>query len=427
MKKYILKVIIVFVACLAFLPSVGFANISNVPQSNIVIEPTDISKGQSTDVINERTENTKSFDLGNGHHRLEISMGAIHYKDNYGDKSEQWKDIDLTWVGNKITKAPYELTLDGDKVTIRDKKTGEISTIELLSIGGILIAPQIYQKSTGLANVSNIALDTDLEIVAENGRVKFSRILKTAKAPTDAEFRVTGNFVVKAGDMDGELPVESNLLSGILTETLKPDRLVKYPVRIDPTYQIGTSFSDGYVYPAAGYDKTAASLYFGTNATPVPISIWLNFPNVTIPTVVTIDTAIIQHTASANYAGVTCKAIIYGEAADSPTYPTTYADYWGRARTAHSSAWTVAAWTLDATYDSNDISPIIQEIVSRLGWASGNAIQLFEQDNGSNISAFRALYSYDGSTTKCAKLIITYTVLHPVTDGNLIGIGVILK
>ena len=81
------------------------------------------------EILALRNENSKTFALDNGKRQLVLSIGAIHYKDNYADKSEEWKDIDLTWVGNRITKAPYELTLDGQKLTLKNNKTGEVSTI----------------------------------------------------------------------------------------------------------------------------------------------------------------------------------------------------------------------------------------------------------------------------------------------------------
>ena len=44
-------------------------------------------------------------------------ISAIHYKDNYKDISKAWKDIDLSFnEHNIITKAPYERTVDTEKL-----------------------------------------------------------------------------------------------------------------------------------------------------------------------------------------------------------------------------------------------------------------------------------------------------------------------
>ena len=35
------------------------------------------------ELIHKRSANSKTFDLGNGKGQLAVSIGAIHYKDNY--------------------------------------------------------------------------------------------------------------------------------------------------------------------------------------------------------------------------------------------------------------------------------------------------------------------------------------------------------
>jgi len=97
------------------------------------------------ELIAHRTECSKLYDLGGRRRGLDCHIGAIHYRDNYAS-DEPWKEINLDWEGNRITRAPYELTLEGNKATVKDKKIGEISTIELLEIGGIPIPTQAWQK-----------------------------------------------------------------------------------------------------------------------------------------------------------------------------------------------------------------------------------------------------------------------------------------
>ncbi|KKK59183.1 hypothetical protein LCGC14_3036950, partial [marine sediment metagenome] len=230
----------------------------------------DTAAAAPTEITSLRTENIKTYDLGNGLRRLRVSMGAVHYKNDYTDSYEGWKDIDLTWEGNKITKAPYELTRNGYVLTIRNKKTGEISTIELLGVGGIKPT-----KTLDTTTLSDIALDTDLEVVAENGAVKFTRVLKSNQAPTEAKFRITGNFKVNASDENGELPVVFTLKDGILTETLSPDRTVKYPVRIDPTWQVGggegsTDDSTRNTVTTDFFSTTYSALYLGYSSPSYP-------------------------------------------------------------------------------------------------------------------------------------------------------------
>jgi hypothetical protein len=64
---------------------------------------------------------------------------------------------------------------------------------------------------------------------------------------------------------------------------------------------------------------------------------------------------------------------VYGEAADNPSGFSTYADFMGRALT-------TAFLSITMAYDHLIVSPleqIIQEIVNRSGWVSGNSLVIF--------------------------------------------------
>ncbi len=380
-----------------------------------------------TELLNLRQENAKTYDLGNGKHSLLASIGAVHYKDNYADPAETWKDIDLTWAGNQILTAPYELTREGCRLTIRNKRTGEVSTIELTGVGGkpIKIPPDIaWEKSQGLArapgivNLDNIALDTDLEIVAENGRVKFTRVLKSDKAPVDAKFTVTGNWAVKAQDADGELPVETSLVAGVLTETLKPDRIVKYPVRIDPTWQVAANSDDCYrSYSWAVWNTTWVFLNAGcyTAAESNDYGSATRFLNVTIPAGSTIILANLRLTAGSDRAETIVNTRLRAQANVNPATFSTAADFDGRTWTAAFVNWdAIAAWTGATEYTSPDIKTTIQEVIGLPGWASGNPIVVlwddFQRRSDQENNHYRQALSYDASHAEAPKLYVEYTV-----------------
>ena len=66
-----------------------------------------------------------------------------------------------------------------------------------------------------------------------------------------------------------------------------------------------------------------------------------------------------------------------------------------------------ASWSSDTWYDSPDLSAVIQEVVDRAGWSSGNAIALnCAAENYP--SSDRKFWSYDGNPARAAKLEITY-------------------
>lgn len=364
------------------------------------------------EILSLRQENSKTFALDDGKRQWRGSVSAIHYKDNYADKSEEWKDIDLTWEGNRITKAPYELTLDGNKITIKDKKSGEVSTIELIEIGGVAIPVQAWEHSKGLAKA------TDLEIVADLSSVRFARILKSGSAPLETKFRVTGKipFRVMARDGERDLPVEWDIKDGILTETLKADRPIKYPVRIDPTWSVAANTDD----TTRGYDAS----YWGLNdsgwwcgyidATNHDLGAAARFLNVTIPNGAVIDTAVFEFTSLQNRTETVVNTRIRMQDADTTVTFVDTADFDARSWTTAFANWDgIGTYAVDAVATSPDFAPSVKEVVDRPGFSSGSSMVLlwddWEKRSDQANARYRVGYSYNASAAKSPDLIITYT------------------
>ncbi len=208
------------------------------------------------EVNEKRTECSKAFYIGGSQYTLEAHGGPIHYKDNYADLTEPWKDSDYTIVNGKITKAPYELTIDEAKlsVTFKDKKTGEIITLSLESIGGkqVVKGKLSDQKDKTKVKWNSFDKDIDLEIEALRQSVSFKRIILDPSAPTDATFKITGTaskLKTKAKDANGKaIRVIHSIDQDVLSESLHLEDLVTavYPIEIDPNY--GDNGSDGYCY-----------------------------------------------------------------------------------------------------------------------------------------------------------------------------------
>ena len=372
------------------------------------------------EIVENRTENSKTFDIGNGNRRMTTQMGAVHYKDDYTDNAEGWKDIDLNWDGNKITKAPYELTLKGKKITIRNKKTNKTTTIEIDSIGGNKLSKMTLEKSKGFAKINNVAQDTDIEIGIENSAVKFSRIIKSNKAPLDAKFKIIGDtslIKIKASDEDGNLPVDNTIKDGILTERLNSNREIKYPVKIDPTWQVGTGTDDAYrrIETDNNWNLTDINITVGAyNGTYYEYGGGMRFTNITIPQGATITEAYLTLRCSNTGQGATNSRISAEDVDDAPTFAdnkTTFDTRWAARTTARVDWDAIPDWTLNNDYNSPEIKTVIQEIVDRGGWSSGNDIVIFWddfEDRSTHAERRHHAYAYEGSSTYAPKLIITY-------------------
>lgn len=107
----------------------------------------------------------------------------------------------------------------------------------------------------------------------------------------------------------------------------------------------------------------------------------LRFTNITIPKGATINSAKIHlkidsSTGSGGYANIDIRA----DAADNSTQILTQAAQAARVRTTASVNW-AATLTLSTEYDTPELKTVVQEIVNRAGWLSGNAIQFIFEDH----------------------------------------------
>lgn len=136
-------------------------------------------------------------------------------------------------------------------------------------------------------------------------------------------------------------------------------------------------------------------------------TVGMRWVNLTIPKGATITSATIQFSAKAAQSEVT-NLVFAGQAADNPvTFGSANLNVSSRPRTAATVAWAPTAWAAGETGANErtpDLSPVIQEVVSRTGWTSGNAMVIIVTGTG-----HRTAYSYNGKATGSPLLHITYT------------------
>ncbi|MBN1211423.1 MAG: hypothetical protein JXA92_02490 [candidate division Zixibacteria bacterium] len=137
------------------------------------------------------------------------------------------------------------------------------------------------------------------------------------------------------------------------------------------------------------------------------------FTDVTVPSGATIDSAFLSLHCSSSQSGTTCNAIICAEDTNSAAAFSTWNDYDNRHLTGSSTAWNdIGAHTLLTWYRTPDIKNIIQEVVNRGSWSSGQAVAVFIQDNNSDAGAFRRFYQYErpvGDGASACSLLVFYT------------------
>ena len=160
------------------------------------------------------------------------------------------------------------------------------------------------------------------------------------------------------------------------------------------------------------------------------INSFLTFRAVPVPVRATINKAFIRFTASSAFADPnnydTVNVMLTGHDADDSSPPTDAATADGMTRTSACINWdSLANWTDDVTYDSVDVACIVQEIVDRAGWASGNDMTLFVEEYDSTSyggrHTTRRAFDYGTTPAKAAQLFVYYTIDEAGSGGLLVG------
>jgi len=111
------------------------------------------------------------------------------------------------------------------------------------------------------------------------------------------------------------------------------------------------------------------------------------FQNITIPKGAVIDSAFLNIYAHEDEADE-AKINIFAEAADNSPIFTEAEAITARAWTTAKIEWNITeSWTMWNPYRSPDLKTVIQEVVNRQGWASGNSLTLYfrGEDQGANL------------------------------------------
>jgi hypothetical protein len=162
-----------------------------------------------------------------------------------------------------------------------------------------------------------------------------------------------------------------------------------------------------------------ASVYIGCHSSVGSYRAGFRWLNVTVPKDAIIVSSSFTINAEQDNSQATCSCLVKGEANATPATFSTYADFNGRTRTSHSAAWSVGAWTNNTAYTTPDLAAVIQEIVSLAGWASGNNLALFVEDNGSTAGALRRGFCKEDYQPYSARLTIVW---NPATTAYIPGI-----
>jgi YVTN family beta-propeller protein len=189
----------------------------------------------------------------------------------------------------------------------------------------------------------------------------------------------------------------------------------RYPIGVAITStsfngRVAASSDDAEESGNGSVNLASTDLEFMKDGT-VQRAVGMRWPNVSIPQGATIANAYLVLTT--DEAGSTPADVrFYGEASDNAlTFNTNPGNVSSRTPTVASSDWLgIPAWgTLGKERHSPDISRILQEIVNRAGWRSGNSIVIIAKPLTSNTDP-RTAVSFDLNPGQAPRLHIEYTL-----------------
>lgn len=158
------------------------------------------------------------------------------------------------------------------------------------------------------------------------------------------------------------------------------------------------------------FENTTGNLYVaGTGGGSDNIKTWIPF-TVPLPKNKTIVSATLRVVATGTDTFAT-DAYFGCEAADNPSAPVSHADLWARTLTTANSLLSIPVETVGVSYDF-DITPAVQEVINRAGWAVNNTLAVFVVDNLQN-ARWRRWASVEHATYAEPKLLITAPVFVP--------------
>jgi hypothetical protein len=219
-----------------------------------------------------------------------------------------------------------------------------------------------------------------------------------AAVDTQATFPVAGTYVLRLRADDGELSA-SDEVTIVVNSASQPTLDVRVSVGSD----------DAEENASGSVSRTSTDLELVNDGSDQTVG--LRFAGLRIPKGATITTAHIQFTADEAQSVATSLAIRAQAADNAATFTSSSLNVSSRSRTTASASWSPAAWSTGQAGDSQrtpDLASVVQEVINRPGWASGNALAFIVTGTG-----HRTASAYEAGAAKAPLLHVEWEPLPP--------------
>jgi hypothetical protein len=417
------------------------------------------------EIITQRGERSKTWDIGNNQRRTRVGLTALHYRDNPNDEKESWRDIDLSLESdNTCHKAPYDVQIYTNKIGFSyvSKRGGRID-VELDKVGDIPVDNSRFNFIQDGNQIfwNNVASNLNMKVLLRPQGVEiFKQLLndqaakkfrwkikkwKGSKCDFKRELagmdsKVTGpgpinshnpgrleivtNVVLDRDEIDSEIYLMDEEWTGnvgrIIDKKTRQKTWIKdaqYPVVIDAV--VNEAITAGADDVQENGDATlVAGGSFITMHTVGTKKGGFRFVSVGLPQGANITAVSVGF--NNHYCYGTPQKLYFSNVDNAPAWAT------NDRPSQMGNKLAAVTWTPINTANSNEyftgMTAAIQTIVNRGGWSSGNAIRFgVVPTYKAPTSARHDVAAYEYTARLPAQLDITYTVGGNAPTGNLNG------
>ena len=174
--------------------------------------------------------------------------------------------------------------------------------------------------------------------------------------------------------------------------------------------RVSASTDDAEENAAGSVSVIGSDLELGWDGSPQTLG--MRFPGLAVPQGAAVTAAWIQFETDEATAAVVALSFTAQADDDAPSFSTAGEDLTARPREAASAVWSPPAWSTVGEAGPGqrtpDLSPVVQAVVDRPGWAAGNALVIFV--NGDASTGRRIARSWDSDRAGAPLLHVEYEI-----------------
>jgi peptidoglycan/xylan/chitin deacetylase (PgdA/CDA1 family) len=251
---------------------------------------------------------------------------------------------------------------------------------------------------------------TSWKLVSGPGAVVFQN---ASSVDTGVTFPQPGTYVLSLAAGDGALSSSDSVAVEV-----KPSSAVTLEVAVNASSGDAEEMAAGTVV----LNSSDLELVYDSYKSAGNQIVGLRFAGVSIPPGATITNAYVQFTVDET-TSMPLTLTLKAQAADTAAvFTTAKKNVSSRAMTAAQVLWSPAPWTVvgqaGTAQRTPNIASLVQEVVGRPGWKSGNALAIVVTGSQQRIAA-----AYDLSKTQAPKLHVEYVTGAPVNQAPLVSAG----